>query len=112
MSIQVVCSNGHPLTVDESCAGKIGLCPVCKAPVRVPQPDNRPLSEDAALDFLGPAMSNVTAAKTFLSGAAPRSPGDTAKFPKKRCGRCNREVMASLPVCPYCHNSFAGPSDL
>jgi hypothetical protein len=112
MSIQVVCPNGHPLTVDESCAGKIGLCSVCKAPVKVPQPDNRQVSEDAVLDFLGPAMPDATAAKTFLSGAAPCSPRDSAKFPKKRCGRCNREVIASLPVCPYCHNSFAGSSDL
>jgi len=54
MSIQVVCPNGHPLTVDESSAGRLGLCPVCKAPVKVPQPDNRPLSENAVLDFLGP----------------------------------------------------------
>lgn len=54
MSIQVVCPNGHPLTVDDACAGRLGLCPVCKAPVKVPQPDSRPVSERSELDFLAP----------------------------------------------------------
>lgn len=54
MSIQVVCPNGHPLTVEDACAGRLGLCPVCKAPVKVPQPDSRPVSERSELDFLVP----------------------------------------------------------
>ena len=37
MSIRCVCPNGHPLTVSDSLAGKSGLCPLCRAPVRVPQ---------------------------------------------------------------------------
>jgi len=54
MSIQVVCPNGHPLTLEDACAGRLGLCPVCKAPVKVPQPDSRPVSERSELDFLVP----------------------------------------------------------
>ena len=38
MSIQVVCPNGHVLKVSDDYAGKMGLCPVCKARIKVPQP--------------------------------------------------------------------------
>ena len=55
MSIRVVCPNGHMLRVQDSCAGKTGLCPVCRALVRVPEPAGQePVSEDAILGFLGP----------------------------------------------------------
>ncbi len=108
MSIQVVCPNGHPLTVNESCAGKLGLCPVCKAPVKVPQPDNRQLSEDAVLDFLGPAKPEIAAGRSSPGGDAPSDRGETATAPKKRCSRCNREIFASLPACPYCHSYLGG----
>src|SRR6266508_712528 len=54
MSIRCVCPNGHPLTVSESLAGKSGLCPLCRAPVRVPQKEVQDVSEEAILDMLRP----------------------------------------------------------
>jgi hypothetical protein len=104
MSIQVVCPNGHPLTVNESCAGRMGLCPVCKAPVKVPQADTRQVSEGAVLDVLGPGKPAVAAAGGKLEGDVPADHAETVKAPKKRCVRCNREIPASLPACPYCHS--------
>jgi hypothetical protein len=70
MSIQVVCPNGHTLTVSDSCAGKSGLCPVCKAAVKVPQPDSRQLSGDAALGFSGFGKSEPARAGKETTGDA------------------------------------------
>ncbi|NQT13029.1 MAG: hypothetical protein HQ582_09795, partial [Planctomycetes bacterium] len=53
MSIQVVCPNGHVLKVSDDFAGKMGLCPVCKARIKVPQPSEEQLSEDAIMSILG-----------------------------------------------------------
>ncbi len=108
MSIQVVCPNGHPLTIDDSCAGKIGLCPVCKAPVKVPQTDNRPVSEDAGLDFL--AVPEPKSSRAIFPRSATADRAETVKYTKKRCTHCQREVIASLSVCPYCHGQFAAAS--
>lgn len=108
MSIQVICPNGHPLTVNDSSAGRMGLCPVCKAPVKVPQPDSRQVTEDAVLDFIGPAKPEAAAGKSS-SGVDPSADQpETPKNPKKRCSRCNREILASLPACPYCHCYLGG----
>jgi len=111
MSIQVVCPNGHPLTVDDSCAGRLGLCPVCKAPVKVPQADNRALSEDSVLDFLGPHRAEGAAAKPAVLGGPAGRPSEAGVPAKRRCGRCNREIMASVAVCPYCRSYVPGIAD-
>ena len=108
MSIQVVCPNGHPLTVNESCAGRMGLCPVCKAPVKVPQADTRQVSEGAVLDVLGPGKSAVGAVVGKLYSDTPAHHSETLQTPKKRCVRCNLEIAATLPACPYCHSYLGG----
>ena len=107
MSIQVVCPNGHSLTVGESSAGKIGLCPVCKAPVAVPQADSRQLSEDAASAFPEAAKQEAALATSAGPGVAPSGVGQSS-VAGKRCGRCNREILAALTVCPFCHNPLVG----
>ena len=53
MSIRVTCPNGHALKVKDSCAGKVGLCPVCQAKVKVPEPSGG-MSEDDIISVLGP----------------------------------------------------------
>ena len=53
MSIQVTCPNGHTLNVKDSCAGKVGLCPACKARIKVPYPSGG-MSEDDIISVLGP----------------------------------------------------------
>ena len=58
MSIKVKCPNGHQLKVKDSFAGKVGLCPMCNATIRVPVPAPVGLmSEDDIIDVLGPPHS-------------------------------------------------------
>ncbi|MGD9127110.1 MAG: hypothetical protein PVH19_06995 [Planctomycetia bacterium] len=55
MSIKVKCPNGHLLKVKDSFAGKVGLCPMCQAKIRVPVPQPAgQISEDDIIDVLGP----------------------------------------------------------
>ena len=53
MSIRVTCPNGHTINVKDSCAGMVGLCPVCKLKVKVPEPAGG-MSEDDIITVLGP----------------------------------------------------------
>ena len=90
MSIQVVCPNGHVLKVSDEYAGKTGLCPVCKSRVRVPQPSEDQLSEDAILGILGTydpskAGRKLTDVSDLAAADAPRalkgqvSPGEESE---------------------------------
>ncbi len=114
MSIPVVCPNGHSLRAQDSLAGRSGLCPVCKAPVKVPQGDPQQVSEDSILDILSsqaaaqnrarqptPATTTKTGPQHIPAGHAP---------PKKSCGRCNREIPAQTHICPFCHAYVGGLS--
>jgi hypothetical protein len=112
MSIQVVCPNGHPLKVQDSAAGKLGLCPVCKARVKVPQPDTRQVSEDTILDFLGPHKHEPAPGEGMAPADALTLPFNEGEpVPSNRCRRCNREMAPSIHVCPYCHTYIAGISE-
>jgi len=111
MAIQVVCPNGHPLKVSEASAGKVGLCPICKARVKVPQPEGRQLSEEAILDILGPHKPEASQTRPQAAGSGTRGGPDGAASSQRTCARCNREIVASLHVCPYCHTYIAGLSE-
>jgi len=127
MSIQVVCPNGHVLKVSDDYAGKMGLCPVCKSRIKVPQPSQEQLSEDAIMSILGRYDAKkaekklkdvsdlaaadatraqqsevVTKGKAGAGGPAP---------PKKSCPHCNREIVAGIHICPHCHTYIAGLDD-
>ena len=68
MSIRVTCPNGHTLKVKDSFAGKVGLCPVCQAKVKVPAPLGG-MSEDDIISVLGPhETSNSRHASAAESG--------------------------------------------
>lgn len=110
MSIRVVCPNGHLLRVQDSCAGKTGLCPICRALVKVPEPTTQStLSEDAVLGFLGPQPPRphpqpATPHSTIKPAMEGRVP------PKKSCERCNQEISAETHICPHCHTYVGGVS--
>ncbi len=112
MSIQVVCPNGHALRAQPSLAGKQGLCPVCKAPIKVPKIEKGEVSEDAILDFLGPQQAHLSRPVAAGRSVPARALAEGSTPPKKSCGRCNREIPAQTHVCPYCHSYIAGLSDL
>jgi hypothetical protein len=129
MSIQVVCPNGHVLKVTDDWAGKRGLCPVCKARVKVPKPSEEDLSEDDIMNILGsydPSksrkkptdVSDLAAEETPKALKRPSSPEGKSKKsargpapPKKSCPNCNREIVAEIHICPHCHTYIAGLDD-
>jgi uncharacterized paraquat-inducible protein A len=108
MSIRVACPTGHILNVKDSLAGKIGLCPTCKARVQVPRVSQGELSEDAIMNILGPPKSGPA-----WDGAAQEAPdnaeslpppeGDRGGPPLKSCEKCNQLILAATHICPYCH---------
>ena len=112
MSIQVVCPNGHVLRVRDCFAGKVGLCPVCKAQVTVPKPDDS-LSEDEIIDVLGPHDPSQSGTGSTIIGN--RSGDHTVAGPsppKKSCSKCNREISAGTHICPFCRTYIANLRDL
>jgi hypothetical protein len=115
MSIKVVCPNGHALKVCDSMAGKVGLCPKCRARVVVPKPRSNGVSEDAILDLLGshsprPAPHAFTGSADDLDRTAHPSAEPTIT-PKKNCSKCNREIPTGMHICPHCHTYIAGLAD-
>lgn len=117
MSIRVSCPNGHVLEVKGALAGKSGLCPVCRAPVRVPQPHKADEFEDAILDMLGPGPAKASAGEPAASGIHRIDGGtDGAEAaangpPKKTCFRCHREIDLVAHICPHCHTYIASLAD-
>ena len=110
MSVRVVCPNGHALRVQDSSAGKTGLCPVCKALVKVPELSSQPVSEDAILSFLGPQPAKSSQVAPAAERTVVKSTAEGPMPPKKSCERCNQEILATTHVCPYCHTYVGGVS--
>ena len=113
MSIRCVCPNGHVLKVKESLAGASGLCPSCKAVVKVPHMRERCMSEDAIMDLLGKQspIARATAESSGVLLAASDSGSHGPPGPKKSCNRCNQEVSVGSHICPHCHTYIASLSD-
>ena len=108
MSIRVVCRNGHILNVKDSLAGKVGLCPTCKARVQVPASLQGELSEEAIINILGPTKSGLTRdgqAQEAMGPVEPVSASETDRGgpPLKSCEKCNQLILAATHICPYCH---------
>jgi hypothetical protein len=115
MSIPVVCPNGHSLRAQDALAGRSGLCPVCKAPVKVPLGDQREVSEDSILDFLSSQSAGQARGRQRTAGVPAKPPSEAHvpaghSPPKKSCGRCNREIPAQTHICPFCHAYVGGLS--
>jgi len=120
MSIQIICPNGHRLSVKDSFAGRAGLCPICKARVVVPKPQNGQLSEDEIVDFLSapPARKTRSSTSTSTTPLAEQEIGQQVATknnpspPKKSCTKCNREIAAGTHICPFCRTYIANLRDL
>ena len=108
MLIEVRCPNGHVLHVKERHAGKIGVCPHCSAPVRVPlaasvrgndspkAPSTHQATSDSVVlqESRHDRMEWASASKTSDS-FAPAGKG-------KLCLGCGRIVSQSFAICPQC----------
>lgn len=125
MSIIVVCPNGHSLSVRDACAGKQGLCPVCRAQVTVPQPADSSLSDDDIMGLLGPHDPNrsrgftayepeMARATTSVHFAAKKVivSGEKGGAPMKSCEKCSAEISATTHICPHCHTYVGGRAGL
>ena len=115
MSIRVICPNGHILNVKDHLAGKVGLCPMCKARVQVPRPQRESVSEDAIMGILG---SQPDAVGQFSDAVAvdsakppPTAASDKNSPPKKSCHKCNQEIETGIHICPHCHTYIAELTD-
>ena len=114
MAIRCVCPNGHVMQVKDSLAGRSGLCPTCKARMKVPELRTQPVSEDAILDILGPQTSSPqadTLTSYDLSETKTIHTAHKGGVPKKSCHKCNEEISSSTHVCPYCHTYIANLKD-
>ncbi len=109
MSIVVVCPNGHSLRVKDGCAGKTGLCPVCRARILVPQPEDDGLSEEDIMGILGqhdpsrvrPSVASGMATAGHVMSA--KMDPQVSSPPKKSCQKCNAQIPAGTHICPQCH---------
>jgi hypothetical protein len=125
MTIQVVCPNGHVLKVADESAGKRGLCPVCKAPVKVPKPsEDEQLSHDAVLGILGTYRQSKSGKKPAeASGVSEPSPekvdpdparqmpSQDASRPRTTCPHCRQRVATGIHICPHCHAYIGAAED-
>lgn len=85
MGIEIACKNGHALNIKDKYAGKTGLCPVCKAFVRVP------ISDESILELLGQPV-----AKHQHTGFV------VPEVSKRDCGNCRQEIDVRTRICPHC----------
>ncbi len=113
MSIEVKCPNEHLLKIKDGLAGRTVRCPLCQAAVVVPQRQSD-ISEQAILEFLGPAPAKPAWAAT--RDVTPES--DDQAEPRvlrlrshlgefKACPKCKREVRAAFDICPNCKIYFS-----
>jgi len=103
MAIRLHCPNGHAVRVNDEFAGKIGLCPKCRAKVQVPLPRQadhlRPSEEFVHQD---PRHDRAIAG----TGSGPLMP----PFPSKKtklCVGCGHMASQSFAVCPRCGTPLA-----
>jgi len=110
MLIEVRCPNGHILHVREKYAGKIGVCPRCSAPVRVPTVGQA--SGDSSDRLGAPPLSERPSGVIVLNDSqraqmtwkpAPAAAGLASRSVKESmCLECGRIVSHSFAVCPQC----------
>lgn len=113
MGIKVTCPNGHTIKVKDSFAGKTGLCPACKARIKVPEIPRQGLSESAILGILGD-FDSPQGGKTDQGEAESEAPVEDYKPPQrtlKSCQSCGREISVQTHICPFCHHYIANPKD-
>jgi hypothetical protein len=109
MSIRCVCGNGHVLKVKNAFAGTSGLCPICRALVKVPPVQGPAFSDDNVLDIIGregPAAQAVADPTQAVDYAAQSGIGL-----KKTCDRCGKDISAGAHICPYCRTYIANLRD-
>jgi hypothetical protein len=108
VSIHVVCSNGHALKIKEKYAGAMGLCPMCRVPIKIPDPSDV-FGDESIMDVLQPHESGLSGVALQVSdipstkegsSIGPQTNVDTTA---KVCTKCGKGSPESAHICPYCH---------
>ncbi len=116
MSIRAICPNGHAVRVKDKYAGKVGLCPICRARIKVPEPAEDIFTDDSIMDVLRPQESGLSG----LSLDIPELAGDDSDYSwsqRKRdkteriCAKCHEKISTDARVCPHCHAYVAQLQD-
>ena len=113
MLIEVRCPNGHVLHVKEKHAGKIGACPRCSAPVRVPSPGQVQGDSRFGVPPAHPAPSEPIVVQesrhdgTEWASASNSSFSLSHAMKGKLCLECGRIVSQSFAICPQCGTSVS-----
>jgi len=107
MSIPVTCPNGHEHRVKNSLAGKVGLCPNCKAPIHVPERSG----DDALMDILNPNESGLSGSSLSVEDPGADSgevwPRAAVQPALKVCPKCHSEIPGEANICPNCRTYVA-----
>ena len=116
MSISVTCSNGHALKVKDKYAGKMGLCPYCKAQVAVPmlEPAHAEFSDSKILSFVQsgpphetpPVHEDVLHHESFGGSSMSLASSSFLRKNTKPCPKCKANVLTTYDLCPHCHTYF------
>jgi anti-sigma B factor antagonist len=115
MAIVVTCPNGHSLRVKNEFAGKSGLCPHCRARVRVPNPAQA-FEEEIATILGAPKVYSRSPIPSddeeSIHQAAPQNDareqsgisllGSSFLRRKKVCPRCCNITSVTFTTCPRC----------
>ncbi len=114
MPIKITCPNGHTLKVSDDMAGKTGLCPHCKAKIKVPEPVAGGLTEDDILEIISSGNQNWRQQAKDTSGLDPMAERAAARRategptpPRKACPRCNAAIPGGMRICPNCKTYVA-----
>ncbi len=106
MSIPVTCPNGHSMKVKDTFAGKTGLCPSCRAPIKVPIPEAEkttgdvPNPKESELSGITPEpIPETTGGSAYRwSEQGVSQPGGKIKV----CPKCQSEISFDANICPNC----------
>jgi hypothetical protein len=112
MAITVRCPNGHVLEVKDECAGKSGLCPKCKALIKVPVPSSKDISEDDIMGIMETSAPAKPSSKDVMGddsddmgpgrGSGLNLTGSSIQRRKKVCPTCSNNVSYAFTTCPRC----------
>jgi anti-anti-sigma factor len=103
MLIEVRCPNGHVLHVKEKHAGKMGACPHCSAPVRVPLAGEAYQGDAPGVHSIHqPPTQEVVHEEQ--EGDHPGKTSDSSIFlgHDKRCVWCGKPVSHASGKCNWC----------
>jgi anti-anti-sigma factor len=101
MPIEVRCPNGHVLHVREKHAGRIGACPRCSEPIRVPLAGQVYLDQQPEVHSIAPPPAEK------LVHEEPDRPGRTSDSSiilgqGKPCVWCGKIVSPAIARCNWC----------